>query len=96
MMSSTRTVAGILSARFSARTLQGYFAHKKMPPPRTLHQDYAYGHMVAPGWGAFSYKLDRCRAKMEQHKTFEGLLPESQGQILALTVLYVPYSLVSG
>ena len=33
---------------------------------------------------------------MEQHKTFEGLLPESQGQILALTVLYVPYSLVSG
>jgi len=27
---------------------------------------------------------------------FEGLLPENQGQHLALTVIYVPYSLDSG
>ena len=32
----------------------------------------------------------------EALNTFEGLLPESQGQNLALTVLCVPYSLDSG
>ena len=29
-------------------------------------------------------------------KRFSGLLPEGQGQKVALTVLYVPYSLGSG
>ena len=33
---------------------------------------------------------------MERTKRVEGLVPESQGQNLALTVLYVPYSLDSG
>ena len=37
----------------------------------------------------------RFRAKTKQLETVEGLLPESQGQNLALTVLYVPYSLDS-
>jgi hypothetical protein len=32
----------------------------------------------------------RFRAKREQLKRFEGLLPESQGQNMVLTVLYVP------
>ena len=32
---------------------------------------------------------------MEQLKSFQGLSPESQGQNLALTVLFVPYSLDS-
>ena len=36
------------------------------------------------------------RAKREQLKSFSGLAPESQGQNLALTVLYLPYSLDSG
>jgi len=38
----------------------------------------------------------RCRAKREQPEQFEGVLLESQGQNLALTVLYVPSSLNSG
>ena len=33
----------------------------------------------------------RVRAKREQLQTFSRLLPESQGQTLASTVLYVPY-----
>ena len=37
----------------------------------------------------------RYQAKMEQLKRFEGLLPESQGQNLALTVLDVPSPLDS-
>jgi len=36
-----------------------------------------------------------CRAKREQNIMFQRLLPESQGQNLALTVLYVPCSLVT-
>ena len=39
---------------------------------------------------------NRFRAKREQLLRVEGLLPEGQGQILALTVLYVPSSLDSG
>jgi len=35
-------------------------------------------------------------AKREQLKRLQGLLPESQGQNLALTVLYVPSSLHNG
>ena len=42
----------------------------------------------APGRGR-----GRTREKREQLQTFRGLLPESQGQHLALTVLCVPYSL---
>ena len=38
----------------------------------------------------------RFRAKMEQLEGFEGLLPGSQGQNLASTVLCVPSSLDSG
>ena len=42
-------------------------------------------------------KLVRFRAKREhQLKRFEGMLPESPGQNLVLTVLYVSYSLDSG
>ena len=36
--------------------VQGYLAHKKSHSPRTLHEDYAYGHMVSLGGGAFSYE----------------------------------------
>ena len=38
----------------------------------------------------------RFRARRGQLETLEGLLPDSQGQNLALTVLYMPYSLDSG
>ena len=38
----------------------------------------------------------RCRTKREPLQRFYGLSPESQGQSLALTVVYVPYSLDSG
>jgi len=37
----------------------------------------------------------RFRAKMEQLKRVKGLLPESQGQNQALTVLYALHSLTS-
>ena len=47
------------------------------------------GHTGAGGGG------ERFRAEREQLKTFEGLLPTSQGQNLAFTVLHVPYSLDS-
>ena len=40
--------------------------------------------------------ISRFRAKREQLKRVQGLLPERSGQNLALTVLYVPYSLDSG
>ena len=32
-----------------AWSLQGYLAHKKHPPPRTLQWDYTYGPMVILG-----------------------------------------------
>jgi len=35
--------------------VQGYLAHKKPHPPRTLQQDYAYGPTAVLGVGAFSY-----------------------------------------
>ena len=38
---------------------------------------------------------NRFRAKREHRKRVHGFLPESQGQNLVLTVLYVPYSLDS-
>jgi len=44
-------------------------------------------------WRVYNFGV---RAKREQLKWFRGLLPESQGQDLASTVLYVPYSLKSG
>ena len=42
-----------------------------------------------------SYRV-RFRVGREPFKTFQGLLPERQGQNLALTLSYVPYSLDSG
>jgi len=42
------------------------------------------------------FPCGRFRAKMEHLKEFQVLLPESQGQNMALTVVYVPYSLGSG
>jgi hypothetical protein len=42
-----------------------------------------------------TFEQDRFPAKKEQLKLLQGLLPEIQGQNLALTVLYVPYSLES-
>ena len=41
------------------------------------------------------HRVIRVRAKWDHMKTFQGLLPQSQGQNLALTVLCVPYSLDS-
>ena len=38
------------------RPLQGFLAHKKLPPPRTLQYGYAYGPMVVLGGGAVSYE----------------------------------------
>ena len=41
----------------AASRVQGYLAHKNLPPPRTLRQAYAYGPMVVlGGGGAFSYE----------------------------------------
>ena len=37
-----------------------------------------------------SHEAPRHQSKREQLETFEGPLPESQGQNLVLTVLYVP------
>ena len=37
----------------SAAEVQGHLAHKKVPPPRTLHQAYAQGPVVVLGEGLF-------------------------------------------
>jgi hypothetical protein len=37
-------------------TLQGYLAHKKVQPPRTLEKAYAYGPVPILGGGAVSYE----------------------------------------
>ena len=39
----------------SEAELQGYLAHKKLPPPRTLQWAYAQGPTVVLGKGAVSY-----------------------------------------
>ena len=36
--------------------VQGYLAHTKQRPPRTLQSDHALGPMVALGGGAVSYE----------------------------------------
>ena len=36
--------------------VQGYLAHKKTPPPRTLQYDCAQGYMVVLGGRAVSYE----------------------------------------
>ena len=36
--------------------IQGYLAHKKLSPARTLLQDYAWGPTVVLGGGAVSYE----------------------------------------
>jgi len=46
-----------------------------------------------PLWLTPPSSRNRFRAKRKQPKTCWGLSPERQGQNLALTVLYVPYSL---
>ena len=57
--------------------LQGYLAHKKQRPPRTLQKDYAWGPMVTLGGGAVSYG----RGTPVQ---------DSQDQILVLTLWCKP------
>ena len=45
---------------FSPSVLQGFLAHKKQPPPKTLEKDYVYGHMVAPRRVGVSYERGVC------------------------------------
>ena len=71
------------------------------PQPSTLNTQHStlnpqssslnYPCVLTPG-----IHLVRFRAKRKPLKGFEGLLRKGQGQDLALTVLYVPYSLDSG
>jgi len=44
------------SATDPTTSLQGYLAHKKQPPFRTIQQAYAYGPMVVLGVEGGSYK----------------------------------------
>ena len=80
--------------------IQGYLAHKKTLTPQG--PPWAPWHRATVGsYGeAFSYervtpavhRVVRCRAKRAQLEKVEGLLPERQGQNLALIVLHVSYS----
>ena len=67
--------------------------------------DYAIDYAIDYGSGTLLTTADgvalrhwsgppgcRCRAKMGQVEMFHGLSPESQDQILVLTVLYAPQS----
>ena len=40
----------------AGRPIQGYLAHKKYPPPRTLWEDYTWGPMVVVLGGGGSYE----------------------------------------
>ena len=54
-----RSFQGFMSDRHVRQAdgkIQGYLAHRKWPPPRTLQQDYVQGHMVARRSGGVSYK----------------------------------------
>jgi len=42
-----------------SETIQGYLAHKKQRPPRTLQQGYAWGPMAVLRGGAVSYERGR-------------------------------------
>jgi len=52
-------------------------------------------YLLGPGYlqERFHY---RCPAQRQKLRRVHGLSPESRGQNLALTVLYVPHSLDSG
>ena len=39
-----------------SRAVQGYLAHNKQRPLRTLKKDYAWGPLVLSGGGAVSYE----------------------------------------
>ena len=81
--------------------IQGYLAHKKSLTPQGPPWAPWQRTTVGSYGEAFSYELFtpavhrvvRCREKRAQLKSVEGLLPGSQGQNLALSVLHVPYSL---
>ena len=60
--------------------LQGYLAHQKQPPPRTLQQDYVWGHMVALGGGGVSYE----RGTPVPHHDEEGGQGRCAGQARVL------------
>ena len=53
-----KTVQGLanLSGVSIVVRVQGYLAHTKHPPPRTLHQGFTQGHMVVLTGGAVSYE----------------------------------------
>ena len=51
---SDSTGAGLAVLSEFPSAVQGYLAHKKQHPPRTLHQDYAWVPMVVLGRGAVS------------------------------------------
>ena len=55
-----------------------------------------FSHQITPGRGGRGQSWQGAwrpalQAEKERHKRFQGLLPESQGQNLAVTVLHVPY-----
>ena len=58
--------------------------------PYTLHTSPCTLH---PAHHTHGPRQGRFRGKRERLKLLQGILPHSQGQNLALTVLYVPYSL---
>jgi hypothetical protein len=66
---------------------QGFGVEVQRPPEKIQHPRLT--DEMCSSWSRF-------RAKMEQLTRFEGIGADSQGQILVLTVSYVPYSLDSG
>ena len=56
-----------MSVKPAADELQGYLAHKKQRPPRTLQKDVAWDPMVVLGWGAVSYERGTPAARPCSH-----------------------------
>ena len=53
MLENSYTIGVFLAVSFVASVLQGYLAHKKLHPARTIQQAYASGPMVVLGGWAF-------------------------------------------
>ena len=92
-----------LTASLSAADLfQQTSARYRAVEPEQWLQRHPEAGSFWPSWRQAShthliqYPTNRCRSKTQQHGYFQGLLPESQGQNLAWTVLYLQCSLDIG
>ena len=82
-----------LSCRLSLSFALSLFLALSLFRSLSLALSLALSRSIRPCGGAREARVvvkPQARAKREQLKTFQAILPESQGQNLVLTVIYVP------